>query len=118
MSFFSELIADAEAALKAAQPIITIAETAVPVVEAAFPQTAPIINAVTAGAASIEGVVPGAVASTTNIITAAKNLIASGSAEIKQLEAMFSALFVKTPVGQVTVLAPATSAATVSTPGT
>ena len=118
MSFFSELIADAENALAAAQPVIQIAETVVPAVEAAFPASAPIINAVTAGAASISAVVPGAVASTTNIITGAKSLIASGSAEIKQLEAMFSALFTKHNAGQVTVLAPATTAATVSTPAT
>lgn len=113
MSFFSDLLADAKAALAVAQPIITIAEDAAPVIATAFPSAAPVINAAEAGAAMIEKAAPGVVAGATSLITQGEALMASAGPELLQLEAIFKGLFTRSPVPQAVVLTPTTSAASV-----
>ena len=112
--FFSELLADAEAALQAVGPVITAAQTLAPVVETLAPSTIPVINAVQAGAASIEAVAPGAVTAATTAIAAARQIVAAGSPEVQQLASIFGSLFAKTSAPQAAILTPKTTAATAS----
>lgn len=112
MSFFTELLNDAEAALTVVKPLANLAADAVPVIETVAPQTAPVINTAEAALASIEQVAPGLATSTSQAIAAARNLIAVAGPEIVQLEQLLSGLFKKTTVGQVSVLTPSVTTAT------
>ena len=117
MSFFSDLLAGFKTAIttveSVAGPAITIAEGAAPIVEAAIPSTAPVITAVEGAVSSVTALAPSAISSASSAISAIESIIAAGSAEVKQLEALFGSLGKATTVGQAVVVTPTTTAATV-----
>ncbi len=122
MSFsLASLFASAESALASfetvAAPLQSVASSLVPVVETLAPSTAPTINAVTAGSASIAAVAPAAVQDVTSAIAAGKQAYADIGPAITGLEAIYDKLFhVTAAPGGVVILTPKTTAATVPAP--
>ena len=117
MSFFSDLLAGFKTAITTVEsvggPILSVVEGAAPIVEEAFPQTIPVIGVVEGAVASVTKLEPSAVSSAGSAISAIESIIAAGSAEVQQLEALFGSLGKATTVGQAVVVTPTTTAATV-----